>query len=55
MAEGIEDEEQASAVVALGYVEAQGYLFAKPLTATQVEDLLLASAVPVGSGLERAG
>jgi diguanylate cyclase (GGDEF)-like protein len=55
VAEGIEDEEQASAVVALGYVEAQGYLFAKPLTATQVEDLLLASAVPVGSGLERAG
>ena len=56
VAEGIEYEEQASAVAELGYVEAQGYLFAKPLTPAQVEDLLVrAPAVPLGSGLERSG
>jgi diguanylate cyclase (GGDEF)-like protein len=56
VAEGIEDEEQASALVELGYVEAQGYLFARPLTAAQIEDLLVREpVVPVGSGPERSG
>jgi diguanylate cyclase (GGDEF)-like protein len=56
VAEGIEDERQASTLADLGYVEAQGYLFAKPLAAAQLEDLLLRTpAVPVGSGMERSG
>jgi diguanylate cyclase len=56
VAEGIEDEAQASALAELGYTEAQGYLFATPLTAAQVEDLLVrAPAVPVGTGVERSG
>jgi EAL domain-containing protein (putative c-di-GMP-specific phosphodiesterase class I) len=56
VAEGIEDERQASALADLGYVEAQGYLFAKPLAAAQLEDLFLRTpAVPVGSSMERSG
>ncbi len=42
IAEGIEDEGQASKLLKLGCHEGQGYLYAKPLTAVQLKDWLKA-------------
>jgi diguanylate cyclase (GGDEF)-like protein/PAS domain S-box-containing protein len=43
VAEGIEAPEQAEALMRLGCALGQGYLFARPSTATQIEDLLALS------------
>jgi predicted signal transduction protein with EAL and GGDEF domain len=43
VAEGIEHPDQAHLLRELGYREAQGYLFAKPLTVAQVEQRLTAN------------
>jgi EAL domain-containing protein (putative c-di-GMP-specific phosphodiesterase class I) len=43
VAEGIEDEEQATELRRLGCVEGQGFLFWRPMTAVAVDELLDAS------------
>jgi len=45
VAEGVETEEQAAELVALGYRKGQGYLFSKPLTADDVSRRLLGDGV----------
>ncbi len=43
VAEGIEDDAQARELERLGCTHAQGYLFSRPLSASAVEDLLVAN------------
>jgi diguanylate cyclase len=40
VAEGVETSEQAEQLLALGYIAAQGYHFARPMTADKFSDLL---------------
>jgi diguanylate cyclase (GGDEF)-like protein/PAS domain S-box-containing protein len=53
VAEGIEDDVQASELERLGCTHAQGFLFARPLPAEAIEDLLEANR-PLGPAVERA-
>jgi EAL domain-containing protein (putative c-di-GMP-specific phosphodiesterase class I) len=53
VAEGIEDDVQASELERLGCTHAQGFLFSRPLPADAVEDLLEANR-PLGPAVERA-
>jgi diguanylate cyclase len=48
VAEGIEHPEQARQLQQLGYREAQGYLFAKPLSVADLEQMLAGVTVPAG-------
>ena len=48
VAEGIEERAQHEAMLALGCTLGQGYLFARPLGAAQVEAILLASMASAG-------
>ncbi len=45
VAEGVEDELQAGTLLALGCPMAQGYLFGRPVTATEIDQALQAQAV----------
>ncbi len=47
IAEGVETEAEASALVDLGYSVAQGYLFAKPMP---IDDFTIMLATGLGSG-----
>jgi EAL domain-containing protein (putative c-di-GMP-specific phosphodiesterase class I) len=51
VAEGVETEEQASRLNALGCDEAQGYLFSRPLPAEDISELLSNAA----HSIDRAG
>ena len=53
VAEGIEDDVQASELERLGCTHAQGFLFARPLPAEAVENLLEAN-LPLGPAIDRA-
>ena len=53
VAEGIEEDVQASELERLGCTHAQGFLFSRPLPAEAVEDLLEANR-PLGPAVERA-
>ena len=53
VAEGIEDDVQASELERLGCTHAQGFLFSRPLASEAVEDLLEANR-PLGPAVERA-
>ena len=47
VAEGIEDESQASELRRLGCDEGQGFLFSRPMTAAAVDELLAGAVVPL--------
>jgi diguanylate cyclase (GGDEF)-like protein len=47
IAEGVETEEQASALLSLGYKLAQGYMFGHPMAANRICDRLSAALEPV--------
>jgi EAL domain-containing protein (putative c-di-GMP-specific phosphodiesterase class I) len=46
VAEGVETEEQASLLRLLRCDQYQGYLFSKPVAATEIERMLLSSQTP---------
>ncbi|MGA1438970.1 MAG: EAL domain-containing protein [Ilumatobacteraceae bacterium] len=50
-AEGVETEEQRTALIELGFLKAQGFLFAAPLAPPDVEELLRRTATPVRPGV----
>jgi predicted signal transduction protein with EAL and GGDEF domain len=52
VAEGIEDDVQASELERLGCSHAQGFLFSRPLPAEAIEDVLEAN-LPLGPAIER--
>jgi diguanylate cyclase (GGDEF)-like protein len=52
VAEGVEQEEQLAVLRAMGCELAQGFLFARPMTAEQIDELLLAGETPFAT--ERA-
>jgi EAL domain-containing protein (putative c-di-GMP-specific phosphodiesterase class I) len=52
VAEGIEDDVQASELERLGCSHAQGFLFSRPLPAEAIEDVLAAN-LPLGPAIER--
>lgn len=47
IAEGVEEEQQAQTLLAMGCHEAQGFLYARPLTAPQLKDWLTQRMPPV--------
>ncbi|SHN41946.1 putative bifunctional diguanylate cyclase/phosphodiesterase [Cryptosporangium aurantiacum] len=56
VAEGVEDAAQAARLHELGYRKGQGYLFARPLPAAELADLLLAALAPAApQALSAAG
>jgi EAL domain-containing protein (putative c-di-GMP-specific phosphodiesterase class I) len=54
VAEGIETEAQLEAVAALGCHYAQGYLFSRPVPATEAAALLRGARLPGSTAAERA-
>ena len=46
IAEGIERQDQADLMIALGCPTAQGFLYARPMPADQLEELLVARSAP---------
>jgi diguanylate cyclase (GGDEF)-like protein/PAS domain S-box-containing protein len=55
IAEGVETTSQRDCLISLGCVRAQGYLFARPLTALDAERSLDAAVASPGAGADRGG
>ena len=54
IAEGVEQEDQASRLIELGCVTAQGFYYSKPIPAEELEQLLESSFVILDSAVSSA-
>jgi len=52
IAEGVETEQQRQQLIDLGCRSGQGYLFCRPISATQISDLLRTHQPPLGIGTQ---
>lgn len=52
IAEGVETEQQRAQLIDLGCRSGQGYLFCRPISATQISDLLRTHQPPLGIGTQ---